>query len=72
MTVGLLLGKMITCFFIIRGNFIYISRVAFKYPFTPNETEQLNIANFVAEKVWGKDVDGRTWPYLIFLKDVKK
>jgi len=46
--------------------------VAFKYPFTPNETEQLNIANFVAEKVWGKDVDGRTWPYLIFLKDVKK
>jgi hypothetical protein len=51
------------------GKFIHAGRVSFKYPFE-EEREQLEASGQLAESVWGKDVDGRTWPYLFFLEDV--
>ncbi|MEM2550205.1 MAG: hypothetical protein QW689_07315 [Nitrososphaerota archaeon] len=53
------------------GKFIYASRVFFKYPFT-DEPSQVEVGSYLAESVWGRDVDGKTWPYLFFLKDVKE
>jgi len=53
------------------GKFIYAGQVAFKYPFS-NKRNQLECSNKISEIVWGKDVDGKTWPYLIFLKNVKE
>lgn len=54
-----------------RKKFIYIGKVSFKYPFhdTP---DQVAVGSYLAESVWGKDIDGRTWPYLIFLEDTMK
>ncbi|MEM2930974.1 MAG: hypothetical protein QW797_08990 [Thermoproteota archaeon] len=51
--------------------FIYMGRVLFKYPFV-DEPRQVEAGSYLAESVWGKDVDGRTWPYLFFLEDVKE
>jgi transcription initiation factor IIE alpha subunit len=54
------------------GKLIYASKVAFKYPFAPSVVGQLDVASSIAEKVWGRDVDGKTWSYLLFLKDVRE
>jgi len=50
---------------------VYSAKVSFKYPFaiTP---EQVEVGNQVAENVWGRDVDGETWPYLFFLEEVRE
>ena len=53
------------------GKFIYVGQVAFKYPFS-DEKNQVEYSSKLAESVWGKNVDGTTWPYLIFLKNVKE
>jgi len=51
--------------------FIYVGQVAFKYPFSDKKS-QLECSSKISEIVWGKDVDGKTWPYLIFLKNVRE
>lgn len=48
-----------------------MGRVSFKYPFT-EKAEQEEAGSRLAEIVWGRDVDGRTWPYLFFLEDVRE
>jgi predicted RNA-binding protein len=54
------------------GNFPYCGKVLFLYPFQTT-TEQLREAARLAEDVWGKDPrDGKTWPYLLFLVDVRE
>lgn len=53
------------------GRFIYMGKVFFKYPFA-DEPRQVEAGSYLAESVWGRDVDGRTWPYLFFLEDVKE
>ena len=45
--------------------------MCFKYPFA-EEPKQVEVGSYLAESVWGKDVDGRTWPYLLFLEDVRE
>ena len=51
------------------GRLIYAGKVGFKYP-SADELEQVESGNLLAESVWGRDVDGKTWPYLFFLEDV--
>jgi hypothetical protein len=53
------------------GKFIYAGKVSFKYPFTV-KPEHVEVGSYLAESVWGKDVDGKTWPHLFFLEDVKE
>ncbi|MEM2261159.1 MAG: hypothetical protein QXK24_01780, partial [Ignisphaera sp.] len=53
------------------GKFIYAARVSFKYPFT-EESKQVEAGSYLAESIWGRDVDGKTWPYLLFLEDVRE
>ena len=53
------------------GIFRYSGEVAFRYP-TVADPPQLQVSSRLAETVWGRDVDGRTWPYLIFLKNVRE
>ncbi|MEM2194585.1 MAG: hypothetical protein QXY40_09510 [Candidatus Methanomethylicia archaeon] len=53
------------------GKFIYAARVSFKYPFT-EESKQVEAGSYLAESIWGRDVDGKTWPYLFFLEDVRE
>lgn len=53
------------------GKFIYAGRVSFKYPFVEGP-DQVEVGGCLAESVWGKDVDGKTWPYLFFLEDVRE
>ena len=53
------------------GIFRYSGEVAFRYP-TTADPAQLQVSSRLAETVWGRDVDGRTWPYLIFLKNVRE
>jgi predicted RNA-binding protein len=52
--------------------FVRIGRVVLTYPFSMEEPDQMRIGNELAESVWGKDVDGKTWPFLFFLADVKE
>lgn len=52
------------------GRFVCVGRVGFKYPFV-DEAGQVDVGGCLAESVWGRDVDGETWPYLIFLVDVR-
>ncbi|MEM2123389.1 MAG: hypothetical protein QXE79_07110 [Candidatus Bathyarchaeia archaeon] len=57
--------------FVHAGKLIYASRVCFKYPFA-DDPNQREVGDYMAESIWGKDAeDGRTWSYLIFLKDVR-
>lgn len=53
------------------GKFIYAGRVSFKYPFA-EEHNRMEVGNYLAESIWGGDVDGKTWPYLLFLEDVRE
>ncbi|MBS7658072.1 MAG: hypothetical protein QXL69_00860 [Candidatus Bathyarchaeia archaeon] len=53
------------------GKFIYAGKVSFKYPFVESP-KQVEAGDHLAESVWGKGVDGKTWPYLFFLKDVRE
>lgn len=53
------------------GRIIYGGRVCFKHPFEEKD-EQVKTGSYLAESVWGRDVDGRTWPYLVFLEDVRE
>ena len=53
------------------GKLIYASKVSFKYPFIV-KPEHVEAGNRLAESVWGRDVDGKTWPYLFFLEDVRE
>ncbi len=53
------------------GKFIYVGRVSFKYPFA-EENKQIKAGGYLAESVWGRDVNGETWPLLFFLKDVRE
>jgi len=52
--------------------FVQIGKVIFTYPFSMEEPNQVQIGNEFAESVWGKDTDGKTWPFLFFLSDVKE
>lgn len=52
--------------------FIYLGRILFIYPFLEKDLNQVEVGNELAESVWGKDVDGKTWPFLLFLSDVGK
>lgn len=54
-----------------RGRFVYAGEVLFKYPFV-ERSDQIEAGAALAESVWGRDVYGQTWPYLIFLKDVRE
>jgi len=53
------------------GKLIYVGKVCFKYPFM-DEPGQVEVGSYLAESVWGRDVDGKTWPYLFFLEDVRE
>jgi len=53
------------------GKLIYAGRVGFKYP-SADEPEQVESGSRLAESVWGRDIDGKTWPYLFFLEDVRE
>ncbi|HID17344.1 TPA: hypothetical protein EYP26_03530 [Candidatus Bathyarchaeota archaeon] len=53
------------------GSFVYAAKVAFKYPFQADPW-QVEVGEALAESVWGRDVKGETWPYLIFLTEVKE
>jgi hypothetical protein len=53
------------------GKFIYMGKVLFKYPFA-EKPRQVEVGSCLAESVWGRDVDGRTWPYLFFLEEVRE
>lgn len=53
------------------GKFMYAGKVYFKYPFK-EETDQIEKANYLSESVWGRDVDGSTWTYIVFLKDIRE
>jgi len=57
--------------FYCRGRFTHVAKVSFKYPFK-DEPDQVNNGRYLAESVWGRDVDGSTWPYLFFLEDVRE
>lgn len=54
-----------------RGRFVYVGEIFFKYPFVENSA-QIEAGATLAESVWGRDVSGQTWPYIIFLKDVRE
>jgi len=54
-----------------RGKIIYGAKICFKYPFK-DDPKQVEVGNYLAESVWGKDIDGRTWPYILFLEDVRE
>lgn len=54
-----------------RGSFVYVGKVAFKYPFQ-EDPSQVEAGKAAAESVWGRDVDGETWPFLVFLEGVKE
>jgi len=54
-----------------RGEIIYSAKICLKYPFE-DDPKQVEAGSYLAESVWGKDVDGRTWPYIIFLEDVRE
>lgn len=54
-----------------KGKFVYAGNVSFKYPFSES-LDQVEAGAMAAESVWGKDVDGKTWPYLIFLENVRE
>jgi hypothetical protein len=55
------------------GEFPYVGKILFLYPLKKNSREQFEEATKIAEKVWGKDPrDGKTWPYLIFIDDVRE
>ena len=51
--------------------FIYSSVVCFKYTSQPSQAS-VRVAESIAQRVWGLDVQGNTWPYLLFLKDVRQ
>jgi predicted RNA-binding protein len=54
------------------GKFTHAGKIAFLYPFK-DVSEQFEEAARIAEKVWGKDPkDGKTWPYLIFIHDIRE
>lgn len=53
------------------GKFLYVGEVLFKYPFVESRS-QVDVGAKLAEKVWSKDVDGKTWPYLVFLTNVRE
>jgi len=53
------------------GIFRYLGEVAFRYP-AAMDPSQLQVSSRLAETVWGRDVDGRTWPCLIFLRNVRE
>lgn len=52
--------------------FIYVGTVSFKYPFNPDDAQQMETSTDVATQIWGTDTDGETWKYLIFIKEVKE
>jgi len=52
------------------GKLIYAGKIGFKYP-SADEPEQMESGNRLAQSVWGRDIDGKTWPYLFFLEDVR-
>lgn len=54
-----------------KGKFLFMGNVAFKYPFA-EDAKQVEIGTKIAEDIWEKDVKGETWPYLMFLTDVKE
>lgn len=54
-----------------RGKLIYAGKVSFKYPFVV-QPEQVEVGKRLAETIWGRDTDGKTWPYLFFLEDVRE
>jgi hypothetical protein len=54
------------------GKFLAAGKVIFKYPFSDDLPAQLEISSKLAEKIWGKDTDGKTWPYLVFISEVQE
>jgi len=53
------------------GKLIYVGKVGFKYP-SADEPEQVESGSRLAESVLGRDIDGKTWPYLFFLEEVRE
>jgi len=51
--------------------FIYSSAVCLKYPFR-GDPAFVRVAESIAHRIWGRDVQGKTWPYLLFLNDLKQ
>jgi len=51
--------------------FIYSSVVCLKYPSQPSQAS-VRVAESIAQRVWGRDIQGNTWPYLLFLKDIRQ
>ncbi|MEM2794181.1 MAG: hypothetical protein QW511_05955 [Candidatus Methanomethylicia archaeon] len=47
------------------GKFIYAARVSFKYPFT-EESKQVEAGSYLAESIWGRDVDGKNMALPLF------
>lgn len=47
--------------------FTHLAKVAFTYPFDPESEKEIKEAERLAELIWGRDEEGKTWPLLIFL-----
>jgi len=45
--------------------------VCLKYPFR-GDPAFVRVAESIAHRIWGRDVQGKTWPYLLFLNDLKQ
>jgi len=54
-----------------RGEIIYSAKICLKYPFE-DDPKQVEAGSYLAVSVWVEGVDGRTWPYIIFLEDVRE
>ncbi len=66
-------GDYIVFYVLNTRKFLYAAKILFLYPFNEGRADQVREAERIAERVWGRDpVDGKTWPYLFFLHDVRE
>jgi len=63
------LGDLLLCYN--NKRFVYSAVVCLKYPFLASPIS-MREAESIAQKVWGHDVQGNTWPNLLFLKDIRR
>ena len=53
------------------GKFLFVGELLFKYPFVDSRS-QVDVGAKLAEVIWGKHIDGKTWSYLLFLTNVRE
>ncbi len=51
---------------------LYAGKISLVYPFNEDDEKQLEVSTIISTDVWGRDLDGQTWKYLVFLSDVRE